>query len=86
MGALGQLLLERVGNAGLRVGGRELGRMDLGGVRGRQAVPLVERGFEWEMVVGQGQTRERMRRGTVLVTSPLVAGGRNPARTGKKGT
>lgn len=85
MGALGQLLLGRVGNAGLRVGVRELGRMDLGGVRGRRAVPLVERGFEWEMVVGEGQTRG-MRRGTVLVTSPLVAGGRNAARTGKKGT
>lgn len=86
MGALGQLLLGRVGNAGLRAGVRELGRMDLGGVRGRRAVPLVERGFEWEMVVGEGQMRGIMGRGTVLVTSPLVAGGRNPARTGKKGT
>lgn len=46
-------------------------------------VLMVQRGPGWEM--GRGQMGERTRRGTVPVRSPLVAGGRNPTRTGKKG-
>lgn len=44
-------------------------------------VLMVQREPGWEM--GQGQMGERMRRGTVPVRSPLVAGGRNPTRTGE---